>query len=502
MPLGDGRSSPSRDGHVFLFSGATSPMMKVIKRICVVLLTICCMQLSLEASPKKARPPIYGPTKPPASNSLEQLSSSLQDIAKRVEPSVVRIFSSAYAIENDVDHSGGAVISQQRSSGSGILVSSDGYIVTNAHVVQGARHLRVRLNKRVSKAGSHLVDAKLIGMDRQTDLAVIKIDLTGLPFLTFADSGNLNQGQIVLAFGSPLGLDNSVSMGVVSAVDRQLNADSPLAYIQTDAAINPGNSGGPLVDTAGEVVGVNAFILTKSGGNEGVGFAIPSNLVSSICSQIRTEHHVHHHQVGVFVRAITPALAQALNLPTEDGVLIEDVTPQSPADAAGLKVGDIIVAVHAKPIPNVRQLALNMYSYAVGDKAEIDVLRGEKKLSFAVPVVERGDDPQRFEDLVTEEENSIAKLGILGLTVDEKVSAMLPPLRANGGVLVAAKMAIGGAYFGDEFAAGDVIHAVNGKEIKDIASLKASLELLSSGSALVLQVERSGMLQFVVLETD
>ncbi len=502
MPAGAGRPNPSRDGHVFLFCGATSPIMKVIERICLVLLTICCMQLSLEASPKKARPAIYGPTKPPAANSLEQLSSSLQDIAKQVEPSVVRIFSSAYAIENDDDHSGGAVVSQQRNSGLGVLVCSDGYIVTNAHVVQGARRLRVRLNKRVSKAGSHLVNAKLIGMDRQTDLAVLKIDLTGLPFLTFADSSNLNQGQIVLAFGSPLGLENSVSMGVVSAVDRQLNADSPLAYIQTDAAINPGNSGGPLVDTAGRVVGVNAFIFTKSGGNEGVGFAIPSNLVSSICRQIRTEHHVHHHQVGVFVRAITPALAQALNLSTEDGVLIEDVTPQSPADAAGLKVGDIMVAVHGKPIPNVRQLALNMYSYAVGDKAEIDVLRGEKKLSFAVPVVERGDDPQRFEDLVTEEDNSLAKLGILGLTVDEKISALLPPLRANGGVLVAAKMATGGAYFGDEFAAGDVIHAVNGKEIKDVASLKVSLESLSSDSALVIQVERSGILQFVVLESD
>jgi serine protease Do len=501
MPIGVGRSGSAREARICLLQRYVT-ITKLIKSVGILVLMVCCVQLSLEASSKRARAMRSGPTPPPAANSLEQLSSSLQDIAKRVEPSVVRIFSSTYAIENDGDHSGGAVVSQQRNSGSGILVSSDGYIVTNAHVVQGARRLRVRLNKRVSKAGSHLVDAKLIGMDRQTDLAVIKIDLTGLPFLKFADSSTLNQGQIVLAFGSPLGLENSVSMGVISAVDRQLNADSPLAYIQTDAAINPGNSGGPLVDTAGEVVGVNAFILTKSGGNEGVGFAIPSNLASSICRQIRTEHHVHHHQVGVFVRAITPALAQALNLPTEDGVVIEDVTPQGPADAAGLKVGDIILAVNAKPIPNVRQLALNMYSYAVGDKAEIDVLRGEKKLSFAVPVVERGDDPQRFEDLVTEEDNSVAKLGILGLTVDEKVSALLPPLRVNGGVLVAAKMATGGAYFGDEFAAGDVIHEVNGNEIKDVASLKTSLESLSASSPLVIQVERAGILQFVVLETD
>jgi serine protease Do len=483
-------------------SRGDSPALRVIKRFGILLLAVCCMNLSLEALSKKARPGFSGPNRQPAATSLEQLSSSLQDIARRVEPSVVRIISSAYAFESDNDRSGSAVVTQQRSSGSGILVSPDGYIVTNAHVVQGARRLRVKLNKRVSKAGSHLVEAKLIGLDRQTDLAVIKIDLTGLPFLTFADSSDLNQGQIVLAFGSPLGLENSVSMGVISAVDRQLNADSPLAFVQTDAAINPGNSGGPLVDTAGKVVGLNTFILTKSGGSEGVGFAIPSNLVSSICRQIRTEHHVHHHQVGIFVRAITPVLAQALNLPTEDGVLIEDVAPQSPADTAGLKVGDIIVTVHAKPIPNVRQFALYMYSYAVGDKAEIDVLRAEKKLSFAVSVVERADDPQRFEDLVTEKDNSFPKLGILGLTVDEKISTMLPPLRVSGGVLVAARMAMAGAYFGDELTAGDVIHAVNGKEITDIASLKTSLDSLNNNSALVIQVERLGVLQFVVLETD
>jgi serine protease Do len=479
-----------------------SSVTKATKRFGLLLLAICCTHLSLEASAKNRLLEIYGAHKTSTPNSLEQLSSSLQEVARRVEPAVVRVLNSAYTVQNEDDHSGGAVVSQQRSSGSGILVSSDGYIVTNAHVVQGARRLRVILNKGVSSAGSHLVDAKLIGMDRETDLAVIKIDLTGLPFLTFADSSNLNQGQIVLAFGSPLGLENSVSMGVVSAVDRQLNADSPLSFVQTDAAINPGNSGGPLVDTAGEVIGLNTFIFTKSGGSEGVGFAIPSNLVSSICRQIRTEHHVHHHQVGIFVRAITPALALALNLPTEDGVLIEDVTPQSPAGAAGLRVGDIVIAVHAKPIANVRQLALNMYSYAVGDKAEITVLRGGTRLSFAVPVVERGDDPQRFEDLVTEEDNSFAKLGILGITVDQKISALLPPLRVNAGVLVAAKMGTGAPYFGDEFAAGDVIHAVNGKEIRDVVSLKASLESLRSGSPIVIQVERSGILQFVVLETD
>src|SRR5229473_3191372 len=470
--------------------------MSPIKKSGILLVIVACAQFSLGATPKKDRADASRPASGPTASSLEQLSSSLQAVAGQVEPSVVRIFNSAYAVENDGDRSGNAVVAQQRSSGSGILVSADGYIVTNAHVVQGARRLRVRLNKGVSKAGSHLLDAKLIGMDRQTDLAVIKIELTGLPFLTFADSNNLSQGQIVLAFGSPLGLENSVSMGVVSAVDRQLNADSPLVFVQTDAAINPGNSGGPLVNTLGQVVGINSFILTKSGGNEGVGFAVPSNLVSAICRQIRTDHHVHHHQVGIFVRAITPALEQALNLPTEDGVLIQDVIPQSTAEAAGLQVGDIIISVHGQAIANVRQLALSMYSYAAGDNAEIDALRGKQKLAFSVPVVERANDPERFEDLVTEKDNSIAKLGILGVTVDDKVSALLPPLRVRSGVLVAAKTIAGSSNFGDELVAGDVIHAVNGKNVKNIPCLRDTLASLSSDSPVVLQVERSGTLQF------
>ena len=485
----------------FLWCHYPPMIINFVRKFGILLLCVAWVPVSLKASDKKHPAETLQPADR-SGTSLEQLSSSLQSLATQVEPAVVQIFNTAYAVEDDQDNNRNVVVSQQRSSGSGILVSSDGYIVTNAHVVQGARRLRVRLNHGAVKAASHLLNAKLVGMDRQTDLAVIKIEMTGLPFLTFADSNSLNQGQVVLAFGSPLGLENSVSMGVVSAVDRQLNPDSPLVFIQTDAAINPGNSGGPLVDTTGKVVGVNTFILTKSGGSEGVGFAIPSNLVSSICRQIRVEHHVHHHEIGIFVRAITPALAQALNLKIEEGVLIEDVAPQSPAETAGLQVGDIIVAVHARPIPNVRQLALNMYSYAVGDKAEIDVLRGEKRLSFAIPVVERGDVFRRFEDLVTEEDNSVLQLGILGLTVDEKISAQLPPMRMNGGVLVAAKMANGGAYVGDEFAAGDVIHAVNGKEIKDIASLKTSLESLSTDSALVIQIERLGTLQFVVLESN
>jgi serine protease Do len=470
--------------------------MALIPRYCLPLLLIACAHGILNASAEKSHPsPANG------LSSLEQLSASIQSVAKQVEPAVVQIFNSAYAIEADGDRGLGTVVAQQRSSGSGILVSPDGFIVTNAHVVQGARRLWVRLNKEIVSVPSHLQDATLVGTDRQTDLAVIKINLSGLPFLKFADSSSLNQGQIVLAFGSPLGLENSVSMGVVSALDRQLDADSPLVFIQTDTAINPGNSGGPLVNSAGEVVGVNTFIFTKSGGSEGVGFAIPSNLADSICRQIR-QHHVHHHQIGISVRAITPSMAQALNLPIQDGVLIEDVAPQSPAEEAGLKVGDIILAVHGKAVPNVRQLAFNMYAYAVGDHAEIEVSRGGQTLTFNVPVLERAVGPERFEDLLGADDSPLPRLGVLGITVDEKVSALLPTPRIAGGVLVAAKVADVRPPLADPLVAGDIIHSINGTVIQDVASLRSKLASLTNTSPVVIQVERSGTLHFVSIEGD
>jgi serine protease Do len=292
-------------------------------------------------------------------------------------------------------------------------------------------------------------------------------------------------------------------MGVVSAVDRQLSVDDPSVYIQTDAAINPGNSGGPLVNTLGQVVGMNTLILSKSGGSEGVGLAIPGNLVSALCQQIRVDHHVHHHQIGIAVRAITAPMAQALSLPVEEGVLVEDVGPLSTAEVAGLKVGDVITRLHGRSIQNVRQLALSMYSYAVGDLAEIEVVRGKGSLSFSVPVVEGADDLQRFEDLVTEKDNGITRLGILGLTIDDQIAAQLPPLRTKGGVLVAAKMAAGAvSHFGDELVAGDVIYAVNGKQVSSVVSLRSELGSTPDDCPVVLHVERMGRLQFVLLESN
>ena len=254
-------------------------------------------------------------TKP--TDALHDLSSALQTLSQRTGKAVVEIFSTGFAISNEEESGNAALLSRQRSTGSGVIISADGYIVTNAHVVKGSRHIQVQLANSLERPVGHSVlqpmatklDAKIVGVDRDSDLAVLKIERTGLPFLHFGDSEELRQGQLVLAFGNPLGLANSVTMGVVSSIARQIKPEDPMIYIQTDAPINPGNSGGPLLDADGRVVGINTFILTQSGGSEGIGFAIPSNIVRSVVQQIRKDGHVHRGQIGVYAQTITPSLA-------------------------------------------------------------------------------------------------------------------------------------------------------------------------------------------------
>jgi serine protease Do len=441
-------------------------------------------------------------------DSLQRFSTSMELLSKRVRPSVVQIFSTGYNLDTDREHNNTNLFSRRSSSGSGIIIAADGWIVTNAHVVAGSRRIRVRLNQEVEVPASQngrsrhaLLEAELVLADRDTDLAFLKVEATGLPPLELSDSSELRQGQLVLAFGSPLGLDNSVSMGVVSSIARQLDPDSPTIYVQTDAAINPGNSGGPLVNTGGQVVGVNTLILTQSGGNEGIGLAIPSNVIRSVYNQVRKEGHVHHHGIGISARNITPALASGLDLSREDGVLTEDVAPGSPAHTAGLMPGDIILSVDKKPVQNIRQLALGLYSYAVGDNAKLEIQRGKQTISYEIPVVEKEDVQGRLADLVTKGQNKIPQLGILALTLDDRLRPMLPPLRNRFGVVVAAKESEG-AYIGEGLLPGDVVYSVSGTLVDSVDSLRSALDVLKTTDALVLQVERLGGLHYVVLETE
>ena len=491
------------------------PQRQVCKQISLISAVVFCLGVLIAPSPLgaqsgKASTSVH--TKLSVSDNgldpLHQVSASLEALSKRVSPGVVQIFSTGYKADSDREHRNTDLLSRGLTSGSGIILTADGWIVTNAHVVQGGRRIRVQLNHEASlsapqngRSRQSLFDAKLVVTDRDTDLALLKIDAIDLPTLELSDSSDLKQGQLVLAFGSPLGLDNSVSMGIVSSVARQPDPDSPTIYVQTDAAINPGNSGGPLVDTRGRVVGINTLILTQSGGNEGIGLAIPSNVVRSVYTQVRHEGHVHHHQIGVSARNITPALASGLGLEREDGIVVEDVIPDGPAASAGLMPGDIVLSVDEKPVQNIRQFALSLYPFAVGENVSLQIQRGKQTISYQVPVSEKQDVQERLADLVAKEQAKIPQLGILALTLDENLMPMLPPLRNRFGVVVAGKETYG-AYGGDGPLPGDVIYSVNGTPVDSIDSLRSALDDFKTADAIALQVERLGSLHYLVLETD
>jgi serine protease Do len=441
-------------------------------------------------------------------NALRKLNESVDALIKKVSPSVVQILVTGYGPIDSGERSNTAVvIGRQRAIGSGFVIDPAGYIITNAHVVAGAQRVQVVVPEGVSdgslqailSARTNIVPARVVGVARDIDLALLKVDNMKFAALPLAPYRNIHQGEVVLAFGSPEGLRNTVTLGVVSSVARQIDPDSPMVYIQTDAPINPGNSGGPLVNVDGEVVGINTFILSQSGGNEGLGFAIPSNVVNVAYEQLRKFGHVHRAQIGIGLQTISPVLAAALNLPRSYGVIVSDVLPGSPALTAGVRVGDILLTIDGRTADSVPYVSFRLMSVDTGAKVRLEVLRGKEKLAFDVPVVETPHEMDQIASLADPEKNLVRPLGIIGVEIDQKIAAMAQDLRDPFGIIVVARSSEGADI---PLTTGDVIRTLNGQPMTTLARLRAALQSLPPGAPVVLQIQRDQRLLFVAFTLD
>ncbi len=442
---------------------------------------------------------------------ISSFGNEIRELTTTVNPAVVQIYTSSFGALVGSVPQGAALFGQQQATGSGVILDASGYIITNNHVVRGAKRVQVRLSaetlgtgagKSILTGGGAMVSAQVIGVDMETDLAVLKIDGTDLPFLPLGDSDALHQGQLVFAFGSPMGLNNSVSMGVVSTVARQLERDNPMIYVQTDVAINPGNSGGPLVNVHGEVVGINTLILTQSGGSEGLSFSAPSNIVKNVFNQIRATGRVKRGIIGVNPQSVNPWLNKALNLGYDWGVILGDVFPNGPAHEANLRVGDIVLSLDGKAMENSRQFEVNLYNKAIGSKVELEVARDGKTFTAEVEVIERSEPDYRFYDMISTERNLVDRIGILALDLDKETTRMLPfkPRQVEG--VIVASLAADVNLLGDHFQPGDVIYKLNGQPVKGLRSLKKMVRDIGFGEPAVFHLERGGMLRYLMMEVE
>jgi len=445
----------------------------------------------------------------PPPDVLLQLNSALQELAAKVSPAVVQIVVTGFGAAREEDRSQTAFIVRQRAVGSGVIVDPSGYIITNAHVIEGAQRIRVALPLATGDSSGlvplgkrRIVDARIVGLHKETDLALLKVEAKNLPTLSLTNQQQPRVGQLVFAIGSPEGLQNSVTMGVASAAARQADPSKPIPYVQTDAPINPGNSGGPLVDMNGSIIGINTFILSQGGGSEGLGFAIPGRVVEFVYQSLRKHGHVHRVEIGATAQEITPTMAEGLHLPQHWGVIVADVVPDGPAAAAGLKIQDIIVMADDRRIETLPSLTAALYLHRLDQAVKLDVLRGEERKTLFVPAIEHRDHMDEVIDAVNAENSLIPRLGVLAIDLTGELGDKLKSaLRIPSGAIVVGRAA---ELVTPEtgLQAGDVIHAMNGGPIDSTATLRSAVDALKTGDAVVLQIEREGALSYVSFEME
>ncbi len=382
---------------------------------------------------------------------------------------------------------GGDEEPQQRGVGSGFILSADGFVMTNAHVVDGADEVLVTLtDKREFKA-------RIVGADRRTDVAVVKLEATGLPFVKIGDSDRLKVGEWVVAIGSPFGLENSVTAGIVSA--KQRDTGDYLPFIQTDVAINPGNSGGPLLNLKGEVVGINSQIFSRSGGYMGIAFAIPIADAMRVSEQLRTSGRVIRGRIGVQIAPVTKEVAESIGLGKPTGALVQNAEAGGPADKAGIEAGDIITRVDSKQVEKSGDLPRLIGNTKPGTKTTLQVFRRGSTKDITVTVAEfEADRPVRR---VNDPATPPAPKGALGLSVADLNDAQKREMRLRGGVRVEA---VDGAAARAGLREGDVILSMDNSEIADVKQFNQLAQKAEKAKAVSVLVRRGEAVNYLVIK--
>ncbi|MGB5438049.1 MAG: DegQ family serine endoprotease [Gammaproteobacteria bacterium] len=375
-----------------------------------------------------------------------------------------------------------------KSLGSGFIISPDGYVLTNYHVVQNADEIIVRLSDR-----RELV-AELIGDDKRSDVALLKIDASNLPVAKIGKASDLEVGEWVLAIGSPFGFDLSATAGIVSAKGRSLPSENYVPFIQTDVAINPGNSGGPLFNQHGEVVGVNSQIYSRTGGYMGLSFAIPIEVAMDVVDQLKTTGKVSRGWLGVLIQDVTLDLAESFGMNRPRGALVAKVLPKSPAEDAGIRVGDVIVAFDGKPVSTSSSLPPIVGSSKVGVKIPVDVIRGGKTVVVKVKLGELPED----EAQASSEEPAAEKVNRIGLGVIDLTDEQLAELEIDYGVLV--DNVVNGAASRAGIRKGDVILSIDNTAVKNVRQFQSTVSKLPAGRSVAVLLQRNGSPTFLAFK--
>jgi len=385
---------------------------------------------------------------------------------------------------------------KERSLGSGVIVSPDGYIITNNHVVEKSDEIKVTLFDRRTFKG------KIVGADSKTDIAILKIDADDLPTLRWGDSESLQVGEFVLAIGSPYGLSHTVTMGIISAVGRaNVGVADYEDFIQTDAAINPGNSGGPLVNTKGELIGINTAIFSRTGGYQGIGFAVPSNMVRPVMEQLVKKGRVVRGWIGVTIQELTPELSQKFGLNKTKGALVSDVASGSPAERAGIRRGDVILEFNGKEVRDVSSLRNMVAQSKPGAEVKMKMLRSGREIMVKAVIVEL---PKEFAEVTPSEHVPLDREfeALTGLAVMDLTREIIRQLGFNKdekGVVV-VRVEPGSPADEAEIKKGDIIKEINRQEITNLADFNRTATNVRNNESVLLFVNRGGKKFYVILK--